>query len=244
MNYFKVGKHFSNTRNFDLSEDLYVTADGRVFDKDFNEKNQIATNRKYLSISAKGNDHRWHQILVHDLVFNGLTGHVLEKGDAVHHMNGIGLDNRISNLKLATRSENLKLYFNSSKSETRYYAENQKYKVPYFALKNDIEIWKFNRKYNLYVSTLGRVKGQSGRLLQIARNKKFRNNLIVSYFKKHRVSSVSVSRLLADTFCEINFENYKVLLKDVDAAVTLKNIYCVPCFSSKKVREKELVADN
>ena len=95
---------------------------GKTISKETREKISIANSCGIgkKTINSKGYvriyfpDHpksdKWGYILEHDLIMECYIGRWLRDNEIVHHKNDIKTDNRISNLKLMTRSEHAKLH--------------------------------------------------------------------------------------------------------------------------------------
>lgn len=66
------------------------------------------TTKGYIMIRYEGHPRasiRGHYVFEHDIVMERYLGKYLEKGEVVHHINGIRDDNRIENLELLSHSD-------------------------------------------------------------------------------------------------------------------------------------------
>lgn len=95
---------FKKLNNFD---NYFIYEDGRVYSIVRNRLLKTQEKDGYVHIKMNNNDKKQKSFLVHRLVYETFKGQVPE-GLEVDHINGIRNDNRLINLRLLTRKENVK----------------------------------------------------------------------------------------------------------------------------------------
>lgn len=85
---------------------VYVSDDGRIFNKEMTEYKLRHNNNGYLQLKTSRN-RKCIMKLVHRLVYETFNGEIPE-GFEVDHINNVRNDNRLENLQLLSRLENVR----------------------------------------------------------------------------------------------------------------------------------------
>ncbi|MCM0598307.1 HNH endonuclease signature motif containing protein [Periweissella fabalis] len=163
---------------------------------EFEQKHEIKTGR-YVCIStpvkSKREDKKTYNIQVHRLVYVGMTGHQLKKGEVVHHLDSNKSNNLISNLELTTRARNTSIWFRGKEEITR----NQQH----VELIDDEQV--YIEKYGIIVHRDGSIQqAKTGNPIKIKHTGRSTTNLIIGVYDRTKGKAVGISypRLLVETF--------------------------------------------
>lgn len=85
---------------------VYVTDDGKVFNKKMEEYKLKCTSNGYIEFNTRRN-YNIVYCLVHRLVYETFVGKIPE-GLQIDHINNVRTDNRLENLQLLSRLENVR----------------------------------------------------------------------------------------------------------------------------------------
>lgn len=222
-----------DTRNFIIQGIYFVSPWGKVVKmKNLKFKECTASKSGNYQTVNIATDSKNKNVKIQRLVY-GTFHHVkMVKGMAIHHVNGIKTDegNNIENLRMISIGDNVSQFFSNYKGETNKWLINQQYEDGYDL---EAEQWKLNQNYGLYVSNMGRIKGKKGNVMsQSLANKKYPNNWIVGYAGVGKHSSVSVQKLVAETWLITPDCKFKTLIKDATLPLNERfkasNLYIVP----------------
>lgn len=83
-----------------LFNDLFIYKDGKLFNKKTNKEYYNKNSEGYIRVRILGKEYRAHRI-----IWEMINGPIPEDM-LIDHINGIADDNRIENLRLATRQQN------------------------------------------------------------------------------------------------------------------------------------------
>lgn len=218
----KLTKNYNNNTHWDLVSDIYVNDSCEVFKVNRKTKKLqkcgLAKKGDYLTLNVFGTDNKYHNVLVHPVIYSALTGKKIRVNQAIHHVDGNSRNNLLSNLKATTLSNNLKYFFHNTTGENDSDIANTRLKYSLDEMMGD-EFWVSLPQYNLEVSSKGGVKRihiQHGKKeATMTANIKYPTNIIVGYWINGKSSSVSLSRLYALAFYDIPEDGkFKVLIKN------------------------------
>ena len=191
---------------------------------------QTTVPRGYKKVGLKKADGQWFELGVHRLVHFADNGEWSDKAEktTVHHINGITNDNRASNLKLISSSENLLRFFRGADNQSEI--ANQQYKDDVIA-KGVTSLTYDGVAYpDYYVTRDGQVfhyvEGERVPVKTSVANKKYPTNRNLKINNK----TMSLHKLMAQNYLIVPQGKYKTLLKDntLDNPFVAKNIYTVP----------------
>lgn len=181
-----------------------------------------------LKLSESG---QWKTFGTHRLVHfadNGEWSDKVEK-TTIHHINGITSDNRASNLKLISSSENLLRFFRGADNQD--YIKSQEYQTDRINQGTVPLVHKGKLIERYTINTMGQVtrknrKGEWVRINPRQASKKYRMNLVLNVEHK----SVSLHNLMAENFLVTPEGKYKTLMIDTSIANPYQpqNLYTVP----------------
>lgn len=197
---------------------------------------QLTETRGYKKVAVKFVDGQWEMFGVHRLVHYSDNGEWSSKAEktTIHHVNGITSDNRASNLKLISSSENLLRFFRGA--DNQEFIKAQEYKtdrinqgtVPLVHKGKLIEGYTINTMgevcHKYYIK--GRNEWKVTKLQASHASKNHRMNLVLN------VAGVSASlhNLMAENFLVTPNGKYKTLMIDTSIANPYQpqNLYTVP----------------
>lgn len=228
-----------DTRGFKLTNMYFASKEGYVYKLKNTEivKCHNIKDGNYQNISVQTTEGN-KCIRVQHLIYSAFNDAKIKKGYAIHHLDGhkVNEGNRLENLQMITKGENVRRYFSDVDGETAKYFQMQQYQEGY---DSDIEQWKTNPETELVVSNFGRIKGHRNKILTTTlANKKYPNDLIVGFTTKTKNSSISLQKLVAETWLVIGFSDYKTLIVDdtkpVSERYKASNLYTVPTHKAMK----------
>ena len=180
-----------------------------------------------LKLSESG---QWKTFGTHRLVHFADNGEWSDKAEktTVHHINGITSDNRASNLKLISSSENLLRFFRGL--DNLMFIEAQEYRTDRINQGTVPLVHRGQLIDGYRINTMGQVtrKNKQGEWVRINprhASKKYRMNLVLKVADK----SASLHNLMAENFLEVPTGYYKTLMKDASIANPYQpqNLYTV-----------------
>ena len=221
-----------------LDEPIQVTLSGTVSKVAWNEPvatmkpiHQTTVPRGYKNVALKKADGQWLEFGVHRLVHFADNGEWsdMSEGTVIHHINSITSDNRASNLKLISSSENLLRFFRGL--DTRKFIEAQEYRTERIN-QGTVPLMHRGQLIDGYrINTMGQVtrKNKQGEWVRInprQASKKYRMNLVLYVAGK----SASLHNLMAENFLVTPDGKYKTLMIDTSIANPYQpqNLYTVP----------------
>ena len=181
-----------------------------------------------LKLSESG---QWKTFGTHRLVHFADNGEWSDKAEktTVHHINGITSDNRASNLKLISSSENLLRFFRGL--DNLRFIEAQVYKTDHINQGTVPLVHRGQLIDGYRINTMGQVtrKNKQGEWVRINprhASKKYRMNLVLKVADK----SASLHNLMAENFLVTPEGKYKTLMIDPAIANPYQpqNLYTVP----------------
>lgn len=226
-----------------LAEPIQVTLTGTVSKVAWDEPlaiikplRQLTETRGYKKVAVKFVDGQWEMFGVHRLVHYSDNGEWSSKAEktTVHHINGITSDNRASNLKLISSSENLLRFFRGADNQD--YIKTQEYKterinqgtVPLIHKGKLIEGYTINTMGEVYHKRYikGRNEWKNVKVNPRHANKKYRMTLVLNVEHK----SASLHNLMSENFLVTPEGKYKTLMLDTSIANPYQpqNLYTVP----------------
>ncbi|MCS9984096.1 hypothetical protein EFL35_03695 [Weissella paramesenteroides] len=191
--------------------------DGTIYDNILTPANLATETRGYKSVFVKNTDDSWVSVGAHRLIHFADTFEWSSKADgtAIHHVNSITYDNRASNLKMLTNSDNVLRFFDGRDNQEEI--NNQQYLNDRINLGTVPLIHKGKLIEGYTINTMGEVfhyvkrTGQTTKLKPAHASKKYRMNLNVN------IAGVTASlhNLMAENFLVTpNNGKYKTLMKD------------------------------
>lgn len=122
----------SKVRAMVFSGNYIVTDTGRVFrinpdtGQPISERKIYLNNCGYGAITIRVSKNKLATYMIHRLVWTCFNGEI-PKGKEIDHINKKKMDNRLSNLRLLTRQENILRNYINNKKAKRYMKKNGKY---------------------------------------------------------------------------------------------------------------------
>lgn len=226
-----------------LAEPIQVTLNGTVSKVAWDEPlatikqiHQTTIPRGYKNVAVKFVDGQWFELGVHRLVNFANGGGWSDKAEktTVHHINSITSDNRASNLKLISSSENMLRFFRGL--DNQEFIKAQGYKtdrinqgtVPLVHKGKLIEGYTINTMGEVYHKKYikGRNEWKVTKVNPRHASKKYSMNLVLSVADK----SASLHNLMAENFLVTPNCKYKTLMIDPAIANPYQpqNLYTVP----------------
>ena len=221
-----------------LAEPIQVTLNGTVSKVAWDEPlatikqiHQTTIPRGYKNVAVKFVDGQWLELGVHRLVNFANGGGWSDKAEktTVHHINSITSDNRASNLKLISSSENMLRFFRGL--DNQEFIEAQEYKTDRINQGTVPLVHRGQLIDGYRINTMGQVtrKNKHGEWVRINprhASKKYRMNLVLN------VAGVSASlhNLMSENFLVTPEGKYKTLMIDTAIANPYQpqNLYTVP----------------
>lgn len=206
-----------------LAEPIQVTLNGTVSKVAWDEPlatikqiHQTTIPRGYKKVGLKKADGQWFELGVHRMVHFADNGEWSDKaeGTVIHHINSITDDNRASNLKLISSSENMLRFFRGLDNQE---INNQQYLNDRINQGTVPLVHRGQLIDGYTINTMGEVfhyvkrTGQTTKLKPAHASKKYRMNLNVN------IAGVTASlhNLMAENFLVTpNNGKYKTLMKD------------------------------
>ena len=192
---------------------------------------QTTAPRGYKKVGLKKADGQWFELGVHRLVHFADNGEWSDKaeGTVIHHINSITDDNRASNLKLISSSENMLRFFRGL--DNQEFIEAQEYKTDRINQGTVPLVHRGQLIDGYHINTMGQVtrKNKQGEWVRINprhASKKYRMNLVLKVADK----SASLHNLMAENFLVTPEGKYKTLMIDPAIANPYQpqNLYTVP----------------
>ena len=181
-----------------------------------------------LKLSESG---QWKTFGTHRLVHFADNGEWSDKAEktTIHHINSITSDNRASNLKLISSSENLLRFFRGT--DNQEFIEAQEYKTDRINQGTVPLVHRGQLIDGYRINTMGQVtrKNKHGEWVRINprhASKKYRMNLVLKVADK----SASLHNLMSENFLVTPEGKYKTLMIDPAIANPYQpqNLYTVP----------------